>query len=271
MIDQRIVRVGLEIDGVLNRYEGLRVKASGTKYTDPTQNDCSITITGLKADTRGFILSATDPFKPNPKQPRLTLEVGRESLGYFVLYVGDITSAEITAPPDIDLNLKCKTNNQNNAKIVAVSTGERVTLKQLSEQCAMNNGLELAFQAINKNIANYNFTGTASQQIVSLQRAGNVNCFVDDGRLIVKDAGAPLKDRVRILGMNSGLVGIPKRTDKGVQVQYLIDAESQLGGTLRLDSKADKSLNGDYEITELKYDIDTHGDNFFYTATGVRL
>ena len=45
-------------------------------------------------------------------------------------------------------------------------------------------------------------------------------------RLIVKDAGAPLKDRVRILGMNSGLVGIPKRTDKGVQVQYLIDAES---------------------------------------------
>ena len=100
---------------------------------------------------------------------------------------------------------------------------------------------------------------------------GNVNCFVDDGKLIVKDAGAPLKDRVRILGMNSGLVGIPKRTDKGVQVQYLIDAESQLGGTLRLDSRSDKSLNGDYEITELKFDIDTHGDNFFYTATGVRL
>ena len=44
MIDQRIVRVGLEIDGVLNRYEGLRVKATGTKYTDPTQNDCSITM-----------------------------------------------------------------------------------------------------------------------------------------------------------------------------------------------------------------------------------
>ena len=152
-----------------------------------------------------------------------------------------------------------------------MSAGERATLKQLAEQCAMNNALELAFQAINKNIANYNFTGTASQQIASLQRVGNVNCFVDDGKLIVKDAGAPLKDRVRILDMNSGLVGIPKRTDKGVQVQYLIDAESQLGGTLRLDSKADKSLNGDYEITELKYDIDTHGDNFFYTATGVRL
>ena len=77
--------------------------------------------------------------------------------------------------------------------------------------------------------------------------------------------------QILILDMNSGLVGIPKRTDKGVQVQYLIDAESQLGGTLRLDSKADKSLNGDYEITELKYDVDTHGDNFFYTATGVRL
>ena len=271
MIDQRIVRVGLEIDGVLNRYEGLRVKATGTKYTDPTQNDCSITITGLKAETRDYILGVVDPFRFNANPPRFTLEVGRESLGYFVLYVGNITSAETTAPPDIDLNLKCKTNFQNNSKIVVTSAGERATLKQLAEQCAMNNALELAFQAINKNIANYNFTGTASQQIASLQRAGNVNCFVDDGKLIVKDAGAPLNDRVRILGMNSGLVGIPKRTETGVQVQYLIDAESQLGGTLRLDSRSDKSLNGDYEITELKFDIDTHGDNFFYTATGVRL
>jgi hypothetical protein len=270
MIDQRLVRVGIEIDGVLHRYEGLRVKASGTKYTDPTQNDCTITVTGLKASTRDFILGACDPFKPNPKAPRVTLEVGRQSLGYFTLFIGDVTEAEITMPPDVDLIMKCKTNNQSNAKIISVSGGQRSNLRQLAEQCAENNGLGLLFQALNKNSSNYQFIGSAAEQIRSLQRVGNVDCFVDDGQLIVKDAGAALKDRVRILGMNSGMVGIPKATDKGVQVQYLVDAESQLGGTLRLDSKFNKTLSGDYTITELKFDIDTHGDNFFYTATGVR-
>lgn len=270
MIDQRIIRVGLEIDGTLHLYTGLRIKASGTKYTDPTQNDCTLTVTGLKADTRDFILSACDPFKPNPKPPRVTLEVGRESLGYFTLFVGDVTEAEITVPPDVDLILKCKTNNQNNAKIVSVSGGQRTTLRQIAEQCAANNGLALIFEALNKNISNYQFIGSAADQIKSLQRAGNVDCFVDDLQLLVKDAGAALKDRVRILGMNSGMVGIPKSTDKGVQVQYLVDAESQLGGMLRLDSKFNKNLSGDYTITELKFDVDTHGDNFFYTATGVR-
>ena len=270
MIDQRLVRVGIEIDGTLHRYEGLRVKASGAKYTDPTQNDCNITVTGLKASTRDFILGACDPFKPNPKAPRVTLEVGRKTLGYFTLFVGDVTEAEITTPPDIDLILKCKTNNLNNANIVSTSSGSRTTLKQLAEQCAANNDLGLTFQAMNKNINNYQFIGSAAEQIRSLQRVGNVDCFVDDGQLIVKDSGAALKDRVRILGMNSGMVGIPKATDKGVQVQYLVDAESQLGGTLRLDSKFNKTLSGDYTITELKFDIDTHGDAFFYTATGIR-
>ena len=270
MIDKRVIRFGIEIDGVLNIYQGLAIKATGTKYSNPTQNDCNITVTGLKAETRDFILSACDPFKKNPKAPRVTLEVGREQAGFFTLFVGDVTSAEITMPPDVNLVMKCKTNNQSNAKIVSVSAGQRTTLKQLAEQCATNNGLGLVYQALNKNIANYQFIGSAAEQIKSLQDVGKVDCFVDDKNLIVKDSGYALKDRVRILNIKTGLVGIPKATDKGVQVQYLVDAESQLGGTLRLESKFNKTLSGDYTITELKFDVSTHEDNFFYTATGVR-
>ena len=271
MIDQRIIRVGLEIDGALQLYEGLRVKANGTKYTDPTQADCNLTITGLKAETRDYILSACDPTRPRRGQAvRVSLEVGRESAGYFLLFVGDVTSAEITAPPDVDLVMKCKTNNNSNAKVVSVSGGQRTTLRQLAEQCAANNGLSLIFEALNKNVSNYQFIGSAADQIKTLQRVGGVDCFVDDKQLLVKDKGKPLRERVRVLNMNSGLVGIPKATDKGVQVQYLVDGESTLGGTLRLESKMNKTLSGDYTITELKFDVSTHEDAFFYTATGKR-
>ena len=60
---------------------------------------------------------------------------------------------------------------------------------------------------------------------------------------------------------------IPKATEKGVDVTYLIDGESSLGGMLRLDSKYNPALNGDYIIEQLKFDIASHDDPFFYQAT----
>lgn len=42
--------------------------------------------------------------------------------------------------------------------------------------------------------------------------------------------------------MNSGMIGIPKATESGLTVSYLIDSTSELGGMLRLESKLNPSL-----------------------------
>ena len=76
---------------------------------------------------------------------------------------------------------------------------------------------------------------------------------------------------MRILTLDSGLVGIPKATEKGLDVTFLIDRETRLGGTLRLDSKQNKALNGDYKIDQLKFDVATHDEPFFYQAQCSRL
>ena len=270
MIDSRIINVGIEIDGVLKKYDGLKIKASGTKRSNPTQNDCTITITNLKEETRDFLLSSVDK-RNKKKAPRVTLEVGRKSIGSYVIFIGDIIGAESTPPPNIDVTIKCKTNNQNNAKIIVKSSELDLKLKDIAQECAQNNGLDLTFQAKDKTVAGYSFNGTASQQIVYLQRIGGVSCFVDDGVLLVTDKGAALSDRVKVLNIASGLVGIPTKTPKGAQIVFLIDAETKVGGVIRLQSKADKTINGDYRVNELKFDIDTHGDSFFYTAEAVRI
>jgi hypothetical protein len=71
--------------------------------------------------------------------------------------------------------------------------------------------------------------------------------------------------------MDSGLVGIPKATEKGLDVTFLIDRETRLGGLIRLDSRMNKPLNGDYVIDQLKFDVATHEDPFFYQAQCSRL
>lgn len=271
MIDLRRVRIGIEIDDKIHLYEGLRVRATGTKHTNPLQNECQVTLNGLNARTRDFILTETSPFNENRTPKRLIVEAGRVSAGLFAIYIGDIVSADVASPPDVELTIRAKTNNANAGKIITYSGAPMMQLSAIAQQVADSNDLRLEFQATDKNIANYSFSGAASRQVTRLAEAGGVRAYVDDRTLFVKDRDQPAEGRRRVLSMNSGMVGIPKPTDKGVEVSYLIDGESDLGGQLTLESKMNASLNGDYVIDQLKFEIASHDDPFFYTALCTRL
>lgn len=271
MIDLRRIRIGIEVEDQLHLYEGLRVRATGTKHANPLQNECQVVLNGLNARTRNFILTETSPFNANRTPKRLTVEAGREQAGLFTIYVGDIVSAEIASPPDVELTIRAKTNSANAGRIVTYTGEPIMPLSAIARQVADSNGLRLEFQATDKNIANYAFSGAASRQVARLAEAGGVRAYVDDRTLFVKDFNAPTEGRRRVLNMNSGMVGIPKATEQGVEVSYLIDGESDLGGQLTLESAMNPSLNGDYVIDQLKFEIASHDDPFFYTALCTRL
>jgi hypothetical protein len=269
-VDLRRVRVGIEVSGRINWYEGLKVKATGTKYANPEQNDCTVTITNLKRQTRDFLVTEASPFNSNPTPKRLILEVGRVSTGLTRIFVGDITSAEPSTPPDIELTITAKTSNASKGKLVARSGGAQSKLSAISKSVADDLGLMLDFQAQDKNIGNYTHSGPELKQVELLQQAGGVSAYVDDNKLVVKDAHMPLTGRIRILNKNSGMVGIPKPTEKGLKVTFLIDADTVLGGALRLQSQMNPAANGDYVITQLAFDVSTHDSPFWYTALATR-
>ncbi|PWF25064.1 hypothetical protein DD235_02530 [Corticimicrobacter populi] len=274
MIDLRAIRIGVEVSGRMNYYnaaDGMRLRASGTKYANATQNECSVTISGLRRETRDFLLTETSPFNKNRTPKRLIVEVGRVTTGLFTIYQGDIISAEPSSPPDVDIVLKSKTGNAANGVVVSKSAQALSKLSAISATVAKDIGMTLDFQALDKLISNYTYTGGALGQVARLAQAGGVRAFVDDTRLIVQDFDKATRGRVKVLNMNSGMVGIPKATEKGVEVLYLIDGESMLGGMLRLESKFNRSLNGDYKIDQLKFDVASHEDPFFYQATCSRV
>ena len=267
----RRIRIGIEVNGNLHLYEGMKIAANGTKFANPLQNEATVVISGLNAETRNFLLTETSPFAKKKTAARMTIEVGRANGDLVLLYTGDIVSAEIGLPPELEMTIKAKTNNANSAKVVVTHGRERVKLSQLSREVANNNGLTLNFQAQDKDIGNYSFSGTPAKQIQDLQRAGGVSAFVDDSELVVKDRAKALTNRRRILNERSGMIGLPRADEKGVEVTYLIDGESLLGGQLTIESKLNPSLNGDYVIDELKFDARTHSDEFFYVAKCKRL
>lgn len=271
MLDLRRIRVGVEISGAIQWYEGLRVRASGTKYASPVKNDCTVTLSGLKRETRDYLITETSPFNANRTPKRIILEVGRASTGLFRLFIGDIVSVEPSSPPDLDLTIKAMTQATQAGNVISTSAPSQTRLSALSQRVATDLGLTLEFDAEDKNISSYAHSGSALAQVEKLAAAGGVAAYVDDNKLVVKRFGRPLSGRMRVLNQESGMVGVPKATEQGISVQFLIDPEATIGGALRVESKINPAITGEYVINQLKFEVATHDTPFFYTALGGRL
>src|SRR5882672_905669 len=174
-LDPRIVRVGIEVNGQLKIYEGLSITATGTKFANANQNECEVKIANLDKDTREYILSETSPFNKNKTKKVLTLDAGRKSTGTSRVYVGNISKSSPSQPPDITITLKCLSLNYQKGNIVAKTSKATQSVQDISQQAADNLQVPLNFQATDKQVSNYAYSGDSLNEVNSLNDLGNYN------------------------------------------------------------------------------------------------
>lgn len=269
-LDPRIIRIGIEVNGVLKTYDDLFITASGTKFANANQNECEVKITNLDKPTRDYLLTETSPFNKNRTRKLLRVEAGRRSTGTSLVFQGDITTATGSQPPDITMTLKCATGDFQKGLIVAKSAAGMTPLRNIAQGVARDLGLVLLFEAKDKQIANYSFTGGALKQVNALGNMGMVNAYVDDGNLIVKDFNAPLRGRTRELNLDTGMIGIPEFTERGLKVRMLFDNQTTVGSGLNVRSTQNPAVNGLYTVFKLNFDLANRDTQFYYTAECTR-
>jgi hypothetical protein len=270
-LDLRIITVGIEVNGNTKYYSDFNISIVGTKYANENQNECEIKISNLDKTTSDFILTETSPFNLNKTPKRVIVQAGRASYGVSTIFRGDVASSVISQPPDTTITLKCLTNNFDKGNIIARNQAGVASLKNISTQVAKDLNLKLNFQATDKTITNYTYTGAALKQVENLGSAGFVSAYIDDGQLIVKNLNLPLTNSIRIVDINNGMVGIPELTEEGVKVKFLLDNQTQLGGLLRVRSIINPGANGDYVIFKLGFELATRDVPFYYTAEAKRV
>jgi hypothetical protein len=269
-IDERVVRVSLEVNGQIDTYENLAITASGIKFTNALQNQCQITITNLDKSTQDYILTQTSPYNLNATPKTITLYAGRKSYGVSQIYVGNIVNAIPTRPPDISVVIKCLTGNFQNGNILSRPQPSQISLFQISKQIANDLRMSLTFQAKDQLLSNFSYTGAALKQINHLGFSSGTNIFIDDNVLVVKDYGVPLTNTLRVVNTQNGLVDIPQATEQGVRVKFFIDNITKLGGGLRLQSQQYSALNGDYVIYKLGFEVANRDTPFYWIAECAR-
>jgi baseplate hub protein gp41 len=272
-LDPRIVQVGIQIGGNINYYEGLNIIAQGEKYGNANQNTCQVRIDNLTREHRDAILQETTKFitKQSAVPTEIIVNAGRQSYGVFNLFTGNVTLAQVTQPPDIGIILNALSNFAQGLQVSTVSLPAQASLKTISQTAANNIGTNLNFQATDKQISNYSFTGTPLKHVENIGQTGNVDSYVNNGVLVVKDQNAPLPNSVRELSQSTGMIGVPEVTELGIKVKYLLDNTDTLGGQINLTSQLNPTLNGSYVVYKLSFDIASRDTPFYWIAECRRL
>ncbi len=269
-IPNRVMVIGIEVNGVIKNYENLNMTATGTKYANATQNECEVKISNLDAATRNFILNETSPFNKNRTPKKLYVTAGYQSTGSSLIFVGDIISSLSTQPPDITITLRASTKNFEKGNIVSVSVPGTMPLKDLSQLVADKLNTSLDYQAINKTISNYNHTGANLKQVNKLSEIGLVDAYIDNNTLVIKNRRVPLLNSLRILNAKTGMIGVPETTEIGIKVKFLIDTQTKLGGALQVESITNPAVNGVYVIYKLNFEIATRDKPFYWIAEALK-
>ena len=268
--DERIVKITIDVNGKLNTYENLSITASGTKYANSLQNDCVVTIANLKKQTQDYILTETSPFNLNPEPKSIIVEAGRKSYGSRVLFKGNIISSGLSQMPDVAIKLRCLTGNFLKGNILAKGQPSNVQLSVVARQIAQDLNTVLDFQASDRNLSNFSYSGSSAKQVNNLAFVGGVNVFIDDDVMVVKDQGVPLNNIETIVNANTGMIGIPEINEQGVRVKFLIDNTTRVGSAIKLTSVQNPSVNGEYIIYKLSFDVANRQTPFYFIADAAR-
>ena len=268
-LDQRLLRITLEIGDQVRTYENLAMEVQGTKYANANQGECSVSIVNLEKSARDQLETESSPFNANRQQKRIIVESGRESTGYSVVYIGNIFRATSTQPPDQVTTIRCLSGQFQKGRVVANTQPGSSSANTIAQQVADDLGFPLDFQAEDRQIANYSFSGSALNQVDELNKLGDYNAYVDNERLIVKDRGQPLRDLVREIRPQD-IIGKPDLTEQGLKLSFFYDTQTRLGSRLDVTSNQYPAVNGRYVIYKLNFHITNRDVPFYYTAEASR-
>jgi len=272
VFDDRLVRLTIEIEGNKAKvYTDLYISANGTKFANGLQNEITVKIQNISKADQDYILTETSPYNFNRVRKRIILEAGRESYGYMEIFQGDIIRSSASQPPDIEVEIKAKTSNFSKGNIVSNALAAIAPLKDAARLVAKDLELGLQFEATEKNIANYNFVGSALNQVDIIDEVGGVNCYVDNQTLVVKDKGKVLKNPIKKVSQSTGMVGVPVPDVQGITVKTLLDNHMVTGAGIQIESETYPDSDGVYEIFKLDFELSNWDTAWYWVAQCKRL
>jgi hypothetical protein len=274
-LDKRILLIKFYLGKEVKEFTELAMSAKIVRTSGKDANTADISVANLSQASRDYILSnAKNMYSPSgaKKQvPFIEVFAGYQSTGIDKIFGGDVVSATLTERPDITLNIKCSTLASEGLRAVSSFYDGQVDLKTICQGVAKDLGLTLIYEATAKNIKNYSYSGIARDQVTFLNTLANIKAYVDENLLVVQNKDDPLKNSVKLVNKETGMIGIPAFNEHGIVVKTLFDPGFKLGGLIDVKSDANPTVNGRFIARRLTYDLSNIDDSFYCTIESALL
>lgn len=266
---RKVVLDVIPATGSAKRIDGLRIKFNIEKTNEKTPNDARIEIFNLSDATRSML---------EAKNTRVSLAVGYDGLapgGFLGTGLGSSSNVASIFVGNVKKAIHERTGADIITKVDAADGGNRYRNSRLDKgfppnvklqavideiQAAMELGKGAQEGVPDKSYANgVAFSGLCREHLTELCRANGLEWSIQDESLQIIPAGRAASNSLILLTPDTGLVGHPSKTDKGVEFQALIQPELKPGRKVQVDSR---TLKGTFKLRKVTHDGDSNEGEF---------
>ncbi len=260
-----IVEIGVKGQPA-RRFSGHRVKFHVEQTPGSTPNKGKVEIYNLTRD------SAALADQPGSQVRLIAGYIGTSE----VIYVGDISAKNSkTELEGVDLvtRMECADGIDNyQKKFVEKSYKEGTPFKQILTELAQTlsslgapNILGVPEDSV---VSGLTLSGQSYKSMDELTGKLGLSWSIQDGVVQVVKEGGSTKDQAVLLSSSTGLVGIPKRKDNGIEITSLLQPRIRPGRQIELDSRL---IKGRYIAGKVTHQGDNFGSEFYTIIEAVKL
>jgi hypothetical protein len=241
------------------KFEGFRIAFEIDKNSEAAPNVAKVHIYNLKQSSRAE-LEATGLV--------MILQVGYSGIGQGKPLVSSIFSGDLrkatTKRQGADMITTLEAGDGEKAITearVEQTFGESTAISSVINVLAKKLGVAVGkiSPALGDVVHGLSLTGNVADNLTAITAKAGLEWFVSDGELHILAPRSGTNEPAILLTPETGLIGIPNKTNEIVEVESLINPGIKPGRMLRVESK---ELTGTFRVRRARYEGDTEGQSW---------
>lgn len=255
------------------KLEGLRVSATINKAGGPSMGTAVLEVYGMTLDEMNR-LSTLGQMPTLVRRNTVVVEAGTDDSGISTIFSGTITNAwaQFEAAPDVAFHVEAHT-----ALFEAIQTARPSSFTGPTDIAVIMSGLAstmgLAFEnsGVSGQLPISYFPGSARDQAKACAEKAGINWIIDDTTLAIWPRGGQRGGVVPLISPETGMVGYPSYTSKGVRVESEFNRNIGYGSQIEVQSKL-PAANGRWVVYMLTHELESEapGGSWFSTVEAAR-
>lgn len=218
---------------------------------------CNLRVWGLKQSTMNKLTTIGTINRAVRVKNTIAISAGDTENGMQLVFKGVIYDAwaDYNGSPDVPFIVVAYAGLDIAVKPVdSTSFAGSTSVATIMQKFAEDAGLSFEDNGVKVQLSNPYFSGDTLNKIRMCARAAGINYTIDRGTLAIWGTNQSRQGNVPAVGPDSGMVGYPSLSSKGVTVRMVFNWNVKLGGDIKLTSSIPMA-NGTWRVFNVSHSL----------------